>query len=459
MKAKISLIALLGLLVFGAVSCKKNDSPSDEKGIKIDQTSLQLKPGEDAVLTATITGLDGTIDWSVDPAEGVVTLDPAGAGSTKCGVKADAEGDATITATCGDFKATCTVTVKKEDIKTPDVAGEAGKYTIAFRVPETACIGDIDICLFGDFQGNDPKDESAPIATKIEQSGFDNWYKLVFEAEDASTAKGKICPIAIDGTRDWNWQGETYTLIKGNGEIIDDYGTQNKIVCNAVGEVVYVDVVKWASDPCVAPFPGGDVTFSVILTNEFPEDFDPSTIQIAVAHWDAGQDELTYDFTYTGGIRFTGTISDFPAGQQYKYNIQYTPEGGEPSGWIWEKGGNRDVPFDGITNDEVAEWEGEPWNPIPGGEGTFKITFSESCNMAQYEKVIFTGNFAEESWGESQREMTDNGDGSFSWTGEFPDNFQYKVIGRTEGAEDAWIGPSDNWKFDGATYEQEWTCE
>lgn len=456
MRTKISLIALLGLFIIGATSCKKND-PEPTKGVTIDKTQLTLKPGEDAVLTATANGVEGTYEWSVDPAEGVVTLDPSGAGSAKCGVKAgESEGTATITVKVGEFSATCAVTVKKEEIKTPDVAGEAGKYTIAFRAPETACLDNLTIYLFGDFQGNDPQAE-APVATKIEQSGFSNWFKIVFEAEESSVAKGKICPACVDGTRDWNWQGKSYTLIKGNGEISDDYGTQNKINCleSALGDVVYVDVTAWSSDPCVAPFPGGTASFSVLVKTDFPETVDPMDIQIAVAHWDAGQDVLDYDPTYVGeGLMFTGSVAEWPKGQQYKLNINY-----QDAGWIWEKGDNRDLPFDGNANVEVTEWESEPWNPIPGGEGTFTITFSESCNMAQYEKVIFTGNFAEEAWGESQREMTKVTDNVYSWTGEFPDNFMYKVIGRTEGAEDAWIGPGDNWKFDGSTYEQDWSCE
>ncbi len=458
MRTKISLIALLGLFIIGATSCKKND-PEPTKGVTIDKTQLTLKPGEEAVLTATANGVEGTFEWSVDPAEGVVTLDPSGAGSSKCGVKAgESEGTATITVKVGEFSATCAVTVKKEDIKTPDVAGEAGKYTIAFRAPETACINDITICLFGDFQGNDPKDDNAPKATKIEQAGFDNWYKIVFEAEDATTAKGKICPIAIDGTRDWNWQGSSYTLVKGDGKITDDFGTQNKIDLSEVapGNVIFVDVVSWASDPCVAPFPGGTASFKVTVTTAFPEGFDPSDIQIAVAHWDAGQDVLNYNpiESQPGALVFEGSVPEWTAGQQYKLNISY-----KEGDWIWEKGGNRDLPFNGNAVVEVAEWESEPWNPIPGGEGTFTITFSESCNMAQYEKVIFTGSFAEEAWGESQREMTKVADNVYSWTGEFPENFMYKVIGRTEGAEDAWIGPGDNWKFDGSTYEQTWNCE
>ncbi|MCQ2336460.1 MAG: Ig-like domain-containing protein [Paludibacteraceae bacterium] len=467
MKAKISLIALLGLFLIGAVSCKKKDDPASptpvpvKKGITITPASVSLKPGETAVLTATLTQIEGAIDWTVEPAEGVISLDPSGAGSTKCGIEAIGEGTATVTATCGEYKATCTVEVKNAEIKHPTVQPTEGMITIAFLAPEVSCDG-LVINMFGDFQDNNTEDTSYE-ASVYDGTQWPGWYVVTFPDNDGSgTAQGKLCPQALgSGVGTWNYQAKDFDIIEGPAERVGDMGS-DAIKCNdgCVGKVIYVNVKQWSGDPCSVPFPGGDVEFNIILTNEFPEGFDISTIQIAVAHWDVGQDELTYDFTYVGpGYKFTGIVADFPAGQQYKYNIQYTPDGGEPSGWIWEKGDDRSVPYSGKTEDEVAVWESEPWNPIPGGTGKFTITFSEGCNMAQYEKVIFTGNFAEESWGDSQREMTKEADNVYSWEGEFPDNFMYKVIGRTEGAEDAWIGPGDNWKFDGATFEQSWTCE
>ncbi len=422
------------------------------KSVSLDKSNMNIKVGGSGYLTATTDPAGSQITWSSSNND-VATV-------SNGVVKAVSEGKAVITAKSGSKSAECTVNVYSTKIPIPDVQGEAGKYTIAFRAPETACINDIDICLFGDFQGNDPKDETAPIATKIEQAGFDNWYKIVFESEDASQAKGKICPIAIDGTRGWDWQAYSYELLKGDAQIIDEYGTQNGIVCGeeSLGDVIYVDVPAWASDPCVAPFPGGTVSFKVTVKTAFPEYMSPTDIRIAVAHapsWTAGELPLEYNLITSkpGALVFEGT-GELTA-WEYKLNISYKE--GE---WIWETGDyNRVVPYNGIVNDEVAKWESSPWNPIPGGTGKFTITFSEGCNMAQYEKVIFTGNFAEEPWSESQREMTKVADNIYSWTGEFPESFQYKVIGRTEGAEDAWFGPGDNWKFDGETFKQYWYCE
>lgn len=457
MRTKISLIALLGLFIIGATSCKKND-PEPTKGVTIDKTQLTLKPGEEAVLTASVTGVDGALEWSVDPAEGVVTLDPSGAGSAKCGVKAgESEGTATITVKVGEFSATCAVTVKKEEIKHPTVQPTEGKITIAFLAPTVSCDG-LVINMFGDFQDNNIEDTSFE-ASVYDGSQWPGWYVVTFPDNGGTgTAKGKICPQAVgSGVGTWNYQAKDFDIIEGPAERVGDMGS-DAINCKdgSVGDVIYVNVKEWSGDPCSVPFPGGTASFKVTVTTAFPEGFDPSDIQIAVAHWDAGQDVLNYNpiESQPGALVFEGSVAEWPAGQLYKLNISY-----KEGDWIWEKGDNRDLPFNGSAVVEVAEWESEPWNPIPGGEGTFTITFSESCNMAQYEKVIFTGSFAEEAWGESQREMTKVADNVYSWTGEFPENFMYKVIGRTEGADDAWIGPGDNWKFDGATYEQNWSCD
>jgi len=458
MKAKVSLIALMGLLVIGFTSCKKSEPAAD---FTFSPAAVNVEPGKTAEVTITATGnIDGQPAWSIDN-EKVATIAPKEQSMVTYVVTGVEEGTANITVAWGSITKSIPVTVKKAEIKTPDVQGEAGKYTLAFRAPSaTACYDKISIYMFGDFQGNDPAAE-APVATKIEQAGFDNWYKIVFESADATQAAGKICPASVDGTRSWNCQGSKYVLIKGNGEIIDDYGTQNKIkfADTSLGDVVYVDVEGWASDPCVAPFPGGTAEFKITVKTAFPESVDPaSDIQIAVAHWDAGQDVLAYNpmESQAGALVFEGSVSDWPKGQQYKLNINFKEQG-----WIWEKGGNRDLPFDGKATVEVETWESEPWNPIPGGNATFVISIDGSC----YEGMtpIFTGNFAEESWGDSQRTMTAaGGEGMFQWTGDYPDNFEFKVILRNaEGENTIWLGPAEgNWKVarEGETFERSATC-
>ncbi|MBQ4033025.1 MAG: hypothetical protein II620_03585, partial [Paludibacteraceae bacterium] len=367
------------------------------------------------------------------------------------------EGTTTVKAANNGKELTCTVTVTATPptpTDLPSVQGTAGKYTLAFQAPSIECAYK-NICFFGAFEDNDPANPDAPVAEAIVQEGFTNWYKVVFEAEDG-TAMGKICPETVDGARSWNTQAKTFEIVQGDAESVADMGA-NKISfgASALGDVVYVTVAEWSADPCTAPNPEGTATFNVIILTEFPDGFDPDDIEVSAAFWTPGSVEMSRDLAYQGpGYKFTGVYENYPANQQFKYNIKYKE--GE---WIWEKHDNRTMPYSLTTNDECVEWDSEPWNPIPGGNGTFKITLGAACGAADADKVIFTGNFTEEGWGDSQREMTPDNQGGWSWTGDFPENFMYKVILRTEGQDDKWVGPDGNWKFDGVTFEQEWSCE
>ncbi len=93
----------------------------------------------------------------------------------------------------------------------------------------------------------------------------------------------------------------------------------------------------------------------------------------------------------------------------------------------------------------IGDWKTAPCAPvIPGGEGTF--TFTPTCAIPDGGVVTFTGNFDTEEWGNSTRVMTAVGDGSYTWTGTFPDGFQMKVFVGTD-----WM-QGDNVTFDGTTY-------
>ena len=76
--------------------------------ITLSSTSLAMKTGESAQLTATITpsGTTQKVAWSISPS-GIVSVSDAGK------VTASAAGNATITATVGSVSATCAVTVTK----------------------------------------------------------------------------------------------------------------------------------------------------------------------------------------------------------------------------------------------------------------------------------------------------------------------------------------------------------
>ncbi|MCH5156624.1 MAG: Ig domain-containing protein [Clostridiales bacterium] len=122
---KTKLLSLLALLVMVCVvvtvafaACKNNGSGE----IKLSQTELNLVEGGNAQLTATVTGSDEAISWSVEPAD-VVSLTRV---TDKIyTVKALKVGTATITVKSGDLSATCAVTVSEKEVVTITLNGQA----------------------------------------------------------------------------------------------------------------------------------------------------------------------------------------------------------------------------------------------------------------------------------------------------------------------------------------------
>lgn len=108
MKFKILLLLLAS--TFGFAGCSDSDespAPKAVEEITLDKSSLELKKGETAQLTATVLPADAddpTIAWSSSD-EAVATIDQQGQ------VTAAGVGTAIITAQAGEVSATCTVTV------------------------------------------------------------------------------------------------------------------------------------------------------------------------------------------------------------------------------------------------------------------------------------------------------------------------------------------------------------
>ncbi len=93
----------------------------------------------------------------------------------------------------------------------------------------------------------------------------------------------------------------------------------------------------------------------------------------------------------------------------------------------------------------IANWKIAPCAPVvPGGEGTF--TFTPACELSANAVVIFTGNFEENGWENSTREMTRQENGSYTWTGTYPDGFLMKVI-----VDAVWMD-GGNVTFDGTNF-------
>ena len=93
----------------------------------------------------------------------------------------------------------------------------------------------------------------------------------------------------------------------------------------------------------------------------------------------------------------------------------------------------------------IGDWKTAPCAPVvPGGEGTF--TFTPACELSANAVVIFTGNFDENGWDDSTREMTRQENGSYTWTGTYPEGFQMKVK-----VDDVYMS-GENVIFDGTTF-------
>lgn len=93
----------------------------------------------------------------------------------------------------------------------------------------------------------------------------------------------------------------------------------------------------------------------------------------------------------------------------------------------------------------IENWKTAPCAPvIAGGTGTF--TFTPACAIPEGSDVTFTGNFDENGWGDSDRVMTAVGDGTYTWTGTYPDGFQMKVF-----VGEDWMS-GGNVTFDGTTF-------
>lgn len=93
----------------------------------------------------------------------------------------------------------------------------------------------------------------------------------------------------------------------------------------------------------------------------------------------------------------------------------------------------------------IENWKIAPCAPVvPGGEGTF--TFTPACELSENAVVIFTGNFEENGWDASTREMTRQENGSYTWTGTYPDGFLMKVI-----VDAVWMD-GGNVTFDGTNF-------
>ena len=119
------------------VTVTDNDEPDvPVESITLDLTEASLKVGETQQLVATVepeNATDKTVEWTSSDT-GIATVSEDGL------VTAIAEGNATITAACSGFKATCNVTVTSDggdepEPMDPPVVGDFYYSTLTLRKP------------------------------------------------------------------------------------------------------------------------------------------------------------------------------------------------------------------------------------------------------------------------------------------------------------------------------------
>ena len=143
---KLFAIALTALTLVGFNACKNKNTA---EALKLDPTSLSLKVGETATITATVAAT-----WT-SSADAIVTVAPGNDGGKTALVTAVAEGNAIISATANGETKTCVVVVNKGgDGPTP--SGQGVKGSKIWPIVLDAVTAEKNAALIaGDFRVND----------------------------------------------------------------------------------------------------------------------------------------------------------------------------------------------------------------------------------------------------------------------------------------------------------------
>lgn len=333
----------------------------------------------------------------------------------------------------------------------PQIAAPAaGKTTIAIYA---------EVCprgayLVGSFQGYNPSDDSFSFE-KVE--GTEHWYAVTIDYAADLQAKAIARPSDTDVALAWDYQwgknhdpndanceveeGKDNTVILGGtGDWVFENGGQPKISAVADGGVVYIWVKKWAASP-------------VIEAKKLETCWCKSNLN--------GKDWAWYEMTPKGDGLFE--LAARWGGSGLNINSE-----GKDDGAAWypdpEKVGDveaGDSVLISFQSEKMAIGKltltliekGTPATAVPAGHGIFTIKILNR-EYAAGDKCIFTGSFEEKAWGDSDREMTyDEAAKTWSWEGDFPENFEYKVIYNGQWAT------GNNVKFDGETFGHEFEIQ
>lgn len=359
---------------------------------------------------------------------------------------------------------------KKEEpvTPTPSGGGEGGGEETELEIPDIAAPGAgkttvaiyAEVCpkgayLVGSFQSYNVADDAASFAA-VENA--ENWYAVTIDYAPDLAVKAIARPSDDDVALSWSYQwgmnfdpesknpkvpeGTVNTLVVKGGSNDDNFEFENdgevKLINLPDNGVIYVQVKNWSASPVIEA--------KKLETAWLKTD------------WDGGSDDTGWEWkemtakgngvfelvgNYGGKGVNINSVGEDTGAQWYatddpNFTIQEGAKAGDEVKYTFtsEKGNIGKLKLEVISASA----------DVPAGNGTFVVTI-ENRTYTAGDECIFTGNFEEKAWGDSDRKMTyDEATQTWSWTGDYPKNFEYKVIYNGSWAE------GGNVAFDGTTY-------
>ena len=325
---------------------------------------------------------------------------------------------------------------------TPDLPNPgAGKTTIAFYA-EVCPNGAYLVGHINGWNVNDPSYNFTPV------SGYNNWWALTVDY-DADFA-GKIIAFPDDQTvpLSWSYQwGKNYEaecimdpisdnviIHKGTGVLELENCGEPKLVNLADNSVIYIEIKDWKASPVI--------------------EHKKAETAWAKTNWNGDNWWSWKQMTPLGDGVFE--ILDVWGGNGFNINTQNNDENAQ---WYALDYKDFDIEDGAQAGDSIKltftskmgaigtlKLEVLKQAPvIPAGNGSFYVKILNRTHQ-EGDYCIFTGNFEVDSWGASNRTMFYNANlDVWRWTGDYPANFEYKVI-----YNDKWA-TGENVKFDGTT--------
>lgn len=353
------------------------------------------------------------------------------------------------------------------DITCPSVAGPAaGNVKIVVLAPEDT--HENGIYVVGDLFGteNDWKEKETTFKfSKVEDAAIDEeeyygrWYEI--ELQQDGTLALKVVAVPEDASLvGWAYQWgknfdpddpecevpvgtENVTILEGSAELVYENGGQPKLINIEAGATIYIAINAWAASPILPKVPATSISFKHpwgggAWVYKEATAVGNNTFELEDYYGANGFNVMDQTGAETWiALDAENLVMDADIAKGDKIKLSFVSEQGAAKGTLT------------VTLLE----KGEAVPDVPAGNGTFKVKVLNRT-YTDGDKCIFTGNFTEKGWGESDREMTYNpADGTWSWTGDYPVNFEYKVIYNGSWAKE------DNVKFNGNNFSAEFNIQ